>query len=235
MAARKGPRVQTTPDDVVAWLHETGTTATREGMTRYGIPNDKAFGVPVGIMKAEAKRIGRDRELALGLWETGWYEARMMAAFLDDPARVTRQQMDEWASDWDNWAICDAVCFHLFDQTAYGWEKARHWVGSSKEFVKRGGFVLIAVLAGEGAADDVRWALWAIEEHAGDERNFVHKGVNWALRMVGRRDTGWNAAALDVCERLVASPDKSERWVGRDALRELRSAKVQESLAKRVR
>jgi 3-methyladenine DNA glycosylase AlkD len=234
VAGRKAAaRVETSPEEVVAWLKKTGTNATREGMLRYGIPNEKAFGVPVGVMRAEAKRLGRNHELALGLWEAGWYEARMMASFLDEPEKVTRKQMDEWAGDWDSWAICDKVCFHLFDQTAYGWEKARKWVGSTREFVKRGGFVMIAVLAGEGTEEDLEWSLEAIEERAGDERNFVWKGVNWALRMVGRRDARWNGEALKVCERLVRSGGKAEGLVGRDAQRELKSAKVQASLAKK--
>ena len=230
MAARKGPRVETTAEKVVAWLKKTGSKATRDGMLRYGIPNDNAFGVPVRVMRAEAKRLGRDHELALGLWEEGWYEARMMAAFLDEPEKVTRKQMDEWAADWDSWAICDTVCFHLFDETPYGWEKARKWVPSKKEFVKRGGFVMIAVLASEGSDDDLTWSLDAIRAGAGDERNFVHKGVNWALRMVGRKDHTWNNAALEVSNRLTASSNPSERWVGKDALRELSSPKVQASL-----
>src|SRR5687768_1475150 len=203
-------------------------------MTRYGIPNDNAFGVSVGVRRAKAKEIGRDHDLALGLWGAGWYEARMMAAFVDEPGRVTRRQMEAWAHDWDSWAICDTVCFHLFDQTSYGWEKARTWVGSSKEFVKRGGFVLIAVLAGEASEEDLRWSLGVVEEHAGDERNFVKKGVKWALRMIGRRDLKWNAAALQVAERLARSGDASKRWVGRDAVRELRSEKVREQLIKKA-
>jgi 3-methyladenine DNA glycosylase AlkD len=233
MAVRKGSRVETSADEVVAWLRKTATKATRDGMLRYGIPNDNAFGVPVGVMRAEAKRLGRDHDLALDLWKTGWYEARMLAALLDEPGLVTRKLMDEWAADWDSWAICDTVCFHLFDQTAYGWEKARKWVGSKYEFVKRGGFVMIAVLASEGSDEELSWSLKVVEQHAGDERNFVHKGVNWALRMVGRKDLTWNKAALAVSERLTASSDPSARWVGKDALRELSSPKVQASLAKR--
>src|SRR5688572_25502313 len=114
MAAAKRQREVMSAEEVVAWLKKTGTKATVEGMTRYGIPNDKAFGVPVGVMQAQAKRLGKDHALALALWKTGWYEARMMATFVGDPSLVTKRQMDTWAKDWDNWAICDTVCFHLF-------------------------------------------------------------------------------------------------------------------------
>jgi 3-methyladenine DNA glycosylase AlkD len=224
-------------EEVVAWLERTGTRATREGMLRYGIPNDRAFGVPVGAMRAEAKRIGRSHALAGALWRTGWYEARMMAAFVDDPRLVTRRQMDAWAKDFDNWAITDTVCFHLFDETPFAWERALAWAESSKEFVKRAGYVLMAVLAprdDDRSDEDFLGLLTLIERDASDERNFVKKGVNWALRAIGRRNPALNEAALVVAERLGASEDASARWVGKDAARELKSAKVQAALKRRL-
>ena len=215
-------------DEVLAWLELTGTRTTVEGMTRYGIPNDRAFGVPVGVMRAQAKKIGKDHDLAAALWETGWYEARMMATFVDAPQLVTRRQMNAWAADFDSWAICDTACFHLFNRTPFAWEKARQWVASPREFVKRGGFVIMAVLAARAEAPDAEFVacLKVIEESAGDARNFVKKGVNWALRQIGRRNVALNAAALEVAERLARSDDSPRRWVGKDALRELKSPKV---------
>jgi 3-methyladenine DNA glycosylase AlkD len=221
-------------DEVLAWLERNGTQATVEGMTRYGIPNDRAFGVPVGTMQSLAKKLGKDHELAAALWETRWYEARMLAAFLDDPQRVTRGQMDAWAGEFDNWAVTDTVCFHLFDRTPYAWEKAREWAPSPREFVKRAGFVLMATRAArdEAAPDtDFLALLPVIEEGARDERNFVKKGVNWALRQIARRNLALNAAALAVAHRLAQSTEAAPRWFGKDAARELTSPKVRARLA----
>ena len=206
-------------------------------MARYGLPSDRAFGVTVGAMQAMAKRIGKDHDLAEALWASGWYDARMMAAFVDDPRRVTRRQMNAWAADFDNWGICDTACFHLFDRTPFAWEKARQWSRSPREFVKRGGFVLMASLvAHDKAAPDARYRalLPLIEKGASDERNFVKKGVNWALRAIGRRNLALNAAAMAVARRLALSEEAACRWVGKDALRELASPKVRSRLARRV-
>jgi len=136
------PSVETAAT-VVAALQRLGTKATREGLARYAIPSDKAFGVPVGVLKKEAKRLGRNHALAIELWESGWYEARMLATFIDDPASVTPAQMDQWCKDFDNWAIVDTACFHLFDRTPHAWEKVAEWSRSRDEFVKRAAFALL--------------------------------------------------------------------------------------------
>ena len=220
-------------DDVIAWLKRVGNRRTVEGMARYGLPSDRAFGVPVGRMRAEAKRIGRDHALAAALWESGWYEARMMASLVDDPTLVTRRQMDAWAGDFDNWGICDTACFHLFSRSPLGWETARRWAKSPREFVKRGAFALMAslVLRDKAATDEQFAALLPlIEKGAHDERNFVKKGVNWALRAIGKRSAPLNAAAVAVCRRLAAEKDPAPRWVGKDALRELGGPAVQARL-----
>jgi 3-methyladenine DNA glycosylase AlkD len=141
--------------------------------------------------------------------------------------------MDAWASAFDNWAICDTACFCLFDRTPFAWERARRWSRSPREFVRRAGFALMAVLAGhDKAATDAQFrALFPlIEEGARDERNFVKKGVSWALRRIGRRNRALNRAALGVARRLAASKEASSRWVGRDAQRELSSPRVQARL-----
>jgi 3-methyladenine DNA glycosylase AlkD len=160
-----------------------------------------------------------------GTLETGWYEARMMAAFVDDPALVTPAQMDRWAGDFDNWAICDTVCFHLFDKSPYAWRKIRKWSGRRDEFVKRAAFALLASVAlhdKAAPADRFLEALPLVERAARDPRNFVKKGVSWALRGIGkRRDPSLKAAAIGVAERLAASEDAAARWVGKDALRDL--------------
>jgi len=203
-------------------------------MARYAIPSDKAFGVPVGTMRAFAKTLGRDHALAEALWKAGWYETRMMAAFVDDPARVTPAQMDRWCRDFDSWALCDTVCFHLFDRTPHAFAKVAAWSGRAQEFVKRGAFALLASLAthDKKSPDEpfVR-CLPLIERGAADERNFVKKGVSWALRGVGRRSPVLYTASRELAERLAASDHAGARWVGKDALRDLSSAVVKRRLA----
>jgi 3-methyladenine DNA glycosylase AlkD len=223
-------------DEVLRWLERRGTRRTVEGLPRYGIEAEHAFGVTMGTLLVLRKRLGTDHALSLALWESGWYEARLLAALVGDPQRVTRRQMDAWAAGFENWGDCDTVCFHLFDRTPFAWEKARQWSTSPREFVKRGAFALMACLAlHDKAAPDKRFLalLPLIEKGARDERNFVKKGVNWALRAIGRRNTALNAAALALAKRLAVSDDATCRWVGKDALRELSSATVRSQLARR--
>lgn len=213
-----------TAESVVATLRKMGTTAVREGMARYAIPSDKAFGVSVGAMKTLAKRIGHDHDLAAYLWETGWYEARMIACFLDDPARVTPAQMDRWSKDFDSWAICDHACFHLFDRTPHAWTKIKQWATRKEEFVKRAAFALLASVAlhDKTAADDLFvGALPLMEKASADDRNFVKKGVSWALRAYAKRSPPVRSAAVAVAQKLAASDVPSTRWIGKDALRDL--------------
>lgn len=224
-------------DSVIASLKRIATKKTLNGMARYAIPSDKAFGVSVGDMHKLAKRLGRSHELAAGLWETGWYEARMMAAFMDEPERVTPAQMDRWCREFDSWAICDTVCFHLFDRTPHAWKKVVQWSSHKGEFVKRAAFALLASLvchdkqADDPGAPGFAGGLLLVEKAATDERNFVKKGVNWALRCIGKRNLALHAAAVGVAERLAAMPNPAARWVGKDALRELTSGSVTRRLA----
>ncbi|TAH38744.1 MAG: DNA alkylation repair protein [Planctomycetota bacterium] len=191
---------------------------------RYGIRVRKAFGVPMGKMQGLAKRLGRNHELAAALWDTGWYEARTMAAFVEEPERVTAAQMDRWCRDFDNWGICDTVCFHLFDRSPHAFAKVAQWARRKNEFQKRAGFALLACVAlHDRDAEDASFlrCLPLIERGAKDERNFVKKGVSWALRAVGRRKRALRVAAVALARRLAASPQASARWVGKDALRDL--------------
>jgi 3-methyladenine DNA glycosylase AlkD len=222
---------------VLAWLARSGSRRGVEAMARYGIPSDGAFGVPMGTLLAYAKRLGKDHALAAALWKTGRYEARLLAALVDEPSRVTRKQMNAWAAAFDSWAVTDTVCFHLFSRVPAAWEKARRWALSPREFVKRGGFALMASLVlRDKAAPDARFEalLPLIEKGARDERNFVKKGVNWALRTVGKRSPPVHAAALATARRLAESKDPAPRWVGKDALRELASPKVRARVARRA-
>jgi 3-methyladenine DNA glycosylase AlkD len=222
---------------VLAWLRKQGTRRTLDGMARYGIVAQRAFGVPMGTLQSLGKRLGKNHALATALWDSGWYEARLLAALVGDPERVTRRQMNAWAASFENWAECDTVCFKLWDRTPFAWEKARQWSSSPRELVRRGGFVLMACLAlHDKAAPDKRFLAFLplIERGARDERNFVKKGVNWALRSIGKRNAALNAAAAAVAKRLARSPEPASRWVGKDALRELASPKVRSKVARRT-
>ena len=223
--------------DVLTWLEKRGTRANRDGMARYAIVAPKSFGVSVSDLRAFSKRVGQDHGLALALWKTGWYEARMLTSFVDEPERVTAAQMDRWAKDFDNWAICDALCFQLFDRTAHAWRKIDEWSGRREEFVKRAAFALAASVAlhDKTAADDRFLPMLPLIERAStDERNFVKKGVSWALRAIGRRNASLNAAGVATAARLIASDSPSARWIGRDAHRELTSAAVQRQIARKA-
>lgn len=223
-------------DSVVALLKSKATKATRDGMARYGIPSENALGATVGTLRQVAKGIGRDHQLADDLWKTGIYEARMLATFVDDPALVTPAQMDRWRRDFDSWAICDTACFHLFDKTPHAWAKVRKWATLKEEFGKRAAFALIASLTvHDKTSGDEPFAvsLVLIENAASDDRNFVKKAVDWALRSVGKRSPKLHAAAIATAERLIASPHASAKWIGRTSLRELRSPGVAKRLAKK--
>lgn len=224
--------------EVLAWLKRHGTKRNRDGMARYAIPSKKAFGVSVGALRQLAKRLGPNHELAAALWKTGWYEARMLATFVDEPARVTPAQMDRWVRDFDNWAICDTACFALFDRTPHAWRKVTQWSSRREEFVRRTAFALLWSLSvhDKRAGDEAFIKGLRLIERAGtDERHFVKKAVNMALRAVGKRNAVLNAAAVEVAQRLAASPQAEPRWVGKDALRELTSPSVTRRLAARRR
>ena len=208
----------------LAWLERRGTKRNREGMARYGIVTPKAFGVSMATMAALVRRLRPNHELALALWETGWHDARMLATLIDDPPLVTSAQMEKWCHDFDTWAICDTACFKLFDRSPLAWRKVRLWSRRRGEFEKRAAFALLASLAlhDKSAPDTVFLReLPLIEGAAVDGRNFVKKGVSWALRGIGHRNARLHRAAMAVATRLAASPDPASRWVGKDALRDL--------------
>ena len=175
-------------------------------MARYGLPSEKAFGVPVGVIKTLGKQLGTSHSLAAALWETGWYEARILTSFVEDPLLLTAAQMDRWANDFDNWGICGTLCFHLFDRTPLAWGRVDAWASRKEEFVKRAAFALLASLAWhDKAADDEVFAqrLPLIEVAAADERNFVKKGVSWALRGIVHRSRNPQAQAVTLAQRLT--------------------------------
>jgi 3-methyladenine DNA glycosylase AlkD len=225
--------------EVLKWLERRGSRRNALGMARYGIRSERrVFGVSMGTMLPLAKRRGKDHALAAALWQSGCYEAQMLATMVDEPGRVTRRQMNTWAADFDNWAVCDTACFKLFDQTPFAWEKAHQWAASPREFVKRAGFALMACLAlhDKGAPDKTFLAfLPLVEKGARDERNFVKKAVSWALRTIGERSLALNVASLATAKCLAESGEAACRWVGKDALRQLASPAARARLARRSR
>lgn len=239
--ARAAKPANTSAADVnmaIDWLTSHATKATLNGMARYAIPSDHAFGVAMRDIQSLAKQLGRNHKLAGELWATGWYEARMLCAYVDDPASVTPKQMDQWCRDFDNWAICDTVCFALFDRTPHAWSKVEQWARREEEFVKRAAFALLwGLCAHDDDATDDQYAnaLPLVERAASDDRNFVKKSVNMALRSIGKCSRDLNAAAVAVAKRLAASSDSSPRWVGKHALRELTSPAVKERLARKAK
>jgi 3-methyladenine DNA glycosylase AlkD len=226
---RKPPTVspKSLDDEVqsaLRWLKNHSTKANLSGMARFAIPSDNALGVAMRDIKALGHKLGHNHELALALWKTGVYEARMLASFVGDPAKLTPAEMDRWCKDFDNWAFCDAMSFNLFDRTPHAWEKVAQWSSKRREFEKRTAFALLWSLTvhDKSASDDqFIHGLALIEREAGDGRNFVKKAVNMALRAIGKRNLALNTAAAAVARRLADSQDATARWVGKDALREL--------------
>ena len=209
-------------EQALAALEERAEASIRDGMARYGIETkDRVIGVRVAGIQQVGKQLGRDHALAEALWQSGVYEARMLAAFVDDPALVTPERMDRWAREFDNWAICDTLCFKCWDRSPHAYAMVDKWADDPAEFVKRTAFALLASLAlHDKKSGDAPFLerMPLIEAAATDERNFVKKGVSWALRSIGgKKSPALRAAARALADRLAASSDRTAKWVGRDA------------------
>ncbi len=218
---------------VTAELRRLGTKRNVEGMARYGIRAKKVFGVSKPKLDALAKNIGKNHALGLELWSTGIQDAKILAGLICEPEKVTGAQMELWVRDFDNWDSCDGTCCHLFVFADAAWEKAFAWTKRKEEFQKRGGFALAAYLAyRDKIASNARYLkfLKVIEREAGDERNFVRKAVNWALRNIGKRNVRLNRAAIATAKRLRQKESRAARWIAADALRELEGEAVQARL-----
>lgn len=227
----------TTVDEVMAALRRLGRPDHLAGMAQFGIRAAQPLGVKVPEMRALAKRIGRDQALALALWKIGQHEARHVAIMVAEPARMTDALLDRWVRQIDSWDHCDGFCNELVRRTDDPWGKVAQWCAAEPEFVRRAGFALLACLAvHDKAAPDRRFldALPLIAAAACDERNFVKKAVNWALRQIGKRNLHLNGAALGLATALAERPDRASRWIGHDARRELLSDKVRSKLASRA-
>ena len=210
---------------VIAELRAMADPGRREGQARVGIQVDRALGVSIPDLRRLARRLGRDHALALALWDSGVHEARILAGMVDDPSLVTPGQMERWVLDFDSWDVCDQVT-ELFERTSYAWSLAFQWAGRDEEFVRRAAFALIARMAVHRklTPDDEFVAFFPlIRAAAGDDRNYVKKAVNWALRQLGKRSPFLREAAITCAERIQADGTRSGRWIAADALRELRA------------
>lgn len=209
---------------VIALLKKHRNPRNVAGMARFGINSKNTLGLSMPFLRALGKKLGQDHQLALQLWKTGIHEARILAGLIDDPKLVTVKQMDSWVKDFDSWDVCDQVVMNLFDRTPYAWPKARSWAKDKREFVRRAGFAMMASLAvhDKKTADKQFLPLFPlIEKYATDERNFVKKAVNWALRQIGKRRAGTRTTAIALAKKLAQSGSAPARWNGKDALREL--------------
>ncbi|MEO8096734.1 MAG: DNA alkylation repair protein [Acidobacteriota bacterium] len=209
---------------ILKQLRSLGSAENVAGMARFGITSTNSFGVPLEQLRVFARELGRDHAFALQLWETGNREARILAAFTADPKIMTRAEMDHWAVQFDSWDVCDACCIHLFRKSPLAWAQAVKWTRRKPEFARRAGFALIATLAvhDKKAPDETFQELFPLlEASATDDRNFVKKAVNWALRQIGKRNPALRVEALKVALRLAESELASARWIGKDAAREL--------------
>ena len=196
----------------------------REGMARYGINTARALGVSIPALRLMARRLGKDHRLAEALWASEIHEARILASMVADPLAMSAREMDRWARELDSWDLCDQVCANLFERTPHARRKALLWSGRKQEFVRRAGFSLMARIAvSQKQLPDSAFGpmLLAIRQGADDERNFVKKAVNWALRQIGKRSPALRTKALAEAARLRRSGSRAARWIGADAEREL--------------
>lgn len=225
-----------TYEEVIAELESRRDPDAIAGMARYGITPDQAFGIKIPVLRQMAKRVGKDHALAQKLWESGIRETQILASMVDDPQAVTGEQMESWASAFSYWEICDQCCMNLFERTPFAWDKCFQWSGREEEFVKRAGFVLMARLAvSDKSSPDERFLPFfvPIELEAVDNRNYVRKAVNWALRQIGKRSPSLNRMAIETAGRIQSLESSGARWIAADALRELRSEAVQQRLKDR--
>jgi 3-methyladenine DNA glycosylase AlkD len=219
--------------EVVDRLKDRARPDQLEGMARYGISVERRLGVSIPELRRLAKELGRDHRLALGLWRTGIADARILASMVDDPARLTEAQMEEWVKDFDSWDVCDQVCDNLFEKAPFVWKKIADWSAREEEFVKRAAFALMACLAWhDKKAGDARFIglFPLIVRGSTDERNYVKKAVNWALRNIGKRNPRLNRESVAVAREIQGLDSKAARWIAADAIRELESQSVQDRL-----
>ena len=220
-------------EDVLRKLRARARPSQLEGMARYGIAVEKRLGVPIPDLRKIAKEIGQNHRLAVELWQTGIDDARILASMIDEPKKVTEEQMEKWVLDFNSWDVCDQVCMKLFEKTPLAWKKIHDWSLREEEFVKRAAFALIACLAWHDKwSEDQKFAKLfpVIKSASTDERNCVKKAVSWALRNIGKRTPYLNTQAIKVARELLQNDSKASRWIGKNTIRELESEPVQRRL-----
>lgn len=220
--------------EIIRRLEDLADPAAVNGMARFGINPENTYGISIPNLRRLAKEAGKDHTLAQLLWASGIHEARILASMIDKPEEVSDEQLEVWVRDFDSWDVCDQVCMNLFDKVPFIWDKIGQWAVREEEFVKRAAFAVTAVLAWhDKTADDAKFIrlLWLTVAAAGDERNFVKKAVNWALRHIGKRNRNLNRAAVATALEIRDLGSRSARWIAADALRELTGEAVQQRLA----
>jgi 3-methyladenine DNA glycosylase AlkD len=223
-------------NEVISLLKSMSEPKNVEGMARYGINPKNNLGISIYKLRPLAKKIGKNHGLSLKLWDSGIHDARLLAVFIEDSAQVTEEQMDLWTKDFDSWDVCDQACTSLFDSTKFAWKKIYEWSKRYEEFVKRAAFSIIAGLAvhDKKASDKKFEDLFSIIiRESIDERNYVKKAVNWALRSIGKRNLALNKKAINVAQEIKKIDSKSARWIANDAIRELTSSKIQDRIKKK--
>ena len=225
-------------DEIIAKLKSMSNLKNVEGMARYGINPKNNLGVSIYKLRPLAKKIGKNHKLSLKLWNSEIHDARLLAVFVEDPKKVTEGQMELWAKDFDSWDVCDQACTSLFDITSFAWKKVYEWAERDEEFVKRAAFSIIAGLAvhDKKSPDEKFVELFEIiKRESTDERNYVKKAVNWALRNIGKRNLSLNKKAIKVAKEIKNINSKSAKWIANDAIRELTSSKIQARLIKKIK
>ncbi len=225
----------TSVEVVLAKLKNKAKPDQIEGMSRFGMTAAGRMGVSVPDMRKIAKELGKDHNLAVDLWKTGIPEAQILASMIDDPGKLTEAQMENWVLDFNSWDVCDQVCMNLFEKTPLAWKKILEWSDRDEEFVKRAAYALLACLAWhDKETDDEKFIglFRVIVRGALDDRNFVKKAVNWALRNIGKRNRNLNKAAVKTAREIQLIDSRTARWVASDAIRELESEAVQKRLRK---
>ena len=222
---------------VVRELKRLANSKVRSKMAHFGVNVPKAYGISAPVLHALARRIGKNHKLAEQLWTSEIHEARILATLIGEPEKITSAQMERWVRDFNSWDVVDAACCYLYAHAAPAWSKVNAWSRRREEFQKRAAFSLAAYLSyKDKTAPDARFErfLRVIEREAWDERNFVRKAVNWALRNIGKRNLRLNRAAVRTAQRIRRQGSRPARWIAADALRELKSAAVQARLRQRT-
>jgi len=220
-------------EEILKQLKLMGNPKNVEGMARYGINPKNNLGISIYKLRPLAKEIGKNHELSLKLWRSGIHDARLLAIFIEDVAKVTEEQMDLWVNDFDSWDVCDQACTSLFDTSPLAWKKVGDWAGHKEEFVKRAAFSLLAGLAvHDKTASNEKFTDFSdlLKKHATDERNYVKKAINWAVRNIGKRNQFLNKKMIALSREMQLIDSKSAKWIANDAIKELTSEKVKQRL-----